>query len=106
MFAASGGTGPLADRLDPGLAVDPDDILTEKSASSAFFPGRCPLPGLLTGRGIDNFLITGTVTNVCCESSARRALFTGLIPLTSRSPPAPSAEQQNYRGGLHPRGGG
>ena len=77
MFAASGGTGPLAGRLDPGLAVDPDDILAEKSASSAFFPGRGPLPGLLTGRGIDTALITGTVTNVCCESSARDASTLG-----------------------------
>jgi nicotinamidase-related amidase len=77
MFGAAGGSGPLADRLAPGLAVDPDDLLAEKSASSAFFPGRCPLPGLLTGRGIDTVLITGTVTNVCCESSARDASTLG-----------------------------
>ena len=44
----------------------------EKSAASAFFPGRSPLPELLAERGIDTVVITGTVTNVCCESSARR----------------------------------
>jgi nicotinamidase-related amidase len=49
----------------------------EKTASSAFFPGRCPLPDLLAERGITTVLITGTVTNVCCESSARDASTLG-----------------------------
>lgn len=49
----------------------------EKSAPSAFFPGRCRLPGLLQERGIDTVLITGTVTQVCCESSARDAFTLG-----------------------------
>lgn len=44
---------------------------------SAFFPGRCPLSGWLTERGVDTVLITGTVTNVCCESSARDASTLG-----------------------------
>ncbi len=73
MFAASGGTGPLAQRLWRELVPHDDDLLVEKTATSAFFPGRSPLPGLLRGRGIDTVLITGTVTNVCCESSARDA---------------------------------
>src|SRR5262249_26501708 len=49
----------------------------EKSAPSAFFPGRCPLPDFLRARGIDTVLITGTVTQVCCESSARDASTLG-----------------------------
>jgi nicotinamidase-related amidase len=49
----------------------------EPMAASAFFPGRCPLSGWLTERVVDTVLITGTVTNVCCESSARDASTLG-----------------------------
>jgi nicotinamidase-related amidase len=78
VFRTSGGTGPLAERLWRDFTVHDDDVLVEKSAPSAFFPGRCPLPELLEHRGIDTVLITGTVTNVCCESSARDASTLGL----------------------------
>ncbi|WP_067819457.1 isochorismatase family cysteine hydrolase [Actinomadura kijaniata] len=74
---ACGGEGPPADRLWPGLTPHPADILAEKTAPSAFFPGRGPLPDLLDARGIDTVLITGTITNVCCESSARDAATLG-----------------------------
>ncbi|MEU6350094.1 isochorismatase family cysteine hydrolase [Streptomyces sp. NPDC047072] len=77
MFRNSGGTGPLPGRLWPGFATDPGDIFVEKSAPSAFFPGRCPLPELLEQSGIDTVLVTGTVTQVCCESSARDAFTLG-----------------------------
>jgi nicotinamidase-related amidase len=53
------------------------DLLVEKTAASAFFPGRCPQPALLDARDITTVLITGTVTNVCCESSARDASTLG-----------------------------
>lgn len=77
MFRNSGGTGPLRGRLWPGFTADPHDIFAEKSAPSAFFPGRCPLPDLLQEHDIDTVLITGTVTQVCCESSARDASTLG-----------------------------
>ena len=77
MFRTSGGTGPLPQRLWSGCAPRGDDVFVEKSAASAFFPGRCALPELLGQRGIDTVLITGTVTNVCCESSARDARTLG-----------------------------
>ena len=49
----------------------------EKSATSAFFPGRSTLPAALAERQVDTVLITGTVTSVCCESSARDAATLG-----------------------------
>ncbi|KOY55321.1 isochorismatase family cysteine hydrolase [Streptomyces sp. XY332] len=70
-------SGPLSDRLWHGFTVGADDVLVEKTAPSAFFPGHCPLPERLEARGIDTVLITGTVTNVCCESSARDASTLG-----------------------------
>ncbi len=76
--AASGGSGPVRDRLWHELDVHDDtDLLVEKAAWSAFFPRRSPLPELLSGRGIDTVLVTGTVTNVCCESTVRDASTLG-----------------------------
>jgi ureidoacrylate peracid hydrolase len=77
VFRRSGGTGPVRDRLWEGFEVSPQDLLAEKTAASAFFPGRCPLPAQLGERGVSTVLITGTVTNVCCESSARDASTLG-----------------------------
>ncbi|WP_242438923.1 cysteine hydrolase family protein [Streptomyces sp. CB00455] len=77
MLRNAGGTGPLRDRLWHALTIGPDSLLVEKSALSAFFPGHSPLPELLQERGIDTVLITGTATNVCCESSARDAWTLG-----------------------------
>jgi len=76
-YSRAGGEGTLRERLWEELRVEDGDLLVEKSAPSAFFPGRSPLPGLLSERGIDTVLITGTVTNVCCESSARDASTLG-----------------------------
>jgi nicotinamidase-related amidase len=76
-FAECGGEGSLRSRLWHEFEVDDADLLVEKTATSAFFPGRSPLPELLTERGIDTVLITGTVTNVCCEASARDASTLG-----------------------------
>jgi nicotinamidase-related amidase len=73
MFSRSGGEGPLRSRVWREFDVRDDDLLVEKTAASAFFPGRCPLHGLLEKRGVDTVLVTGTVTNVCCESTARDA---------------------------------
>ncbi|MFC9932282.1 isochorismatase family protein [Streptomyces sp. NPDC127190] len=77
-FAATGGEGPLRSRLWHALDVRPDDLVVEKTAYSAFFPDRSPLPGLLAECATDTVLITGALTNVCCESSARDAATTGL----------------------------
>ncbi|SNT33641.1 Isochorismate hydrolase [Asanoa hainanensis] len=57
--------------------VDAADLVVEKTARSAFFPGRCPLPELLIARGVDTVVITGTWTNVRCQSSARDASTLG-----------------------------
>jgi nicotinamidase-related amidase len=72
-YRASAGSGPLRDRLWPEFAVADADVVLEKSGPSAFFPGRCALAAQLGERHVDTVLITGTVANVCCESSARDA---------------------------------
>ena len=76
-YAGSGGGGPLRGRVWHELEVRDDDLVVEKTAASAFFPGRSDLDALLAERGVDTVLVTGTVTNVCCESTARDARTLG-----------------------------
>jgi ureidoacrylate peracid hydrolase len=63
--------GTLGHELWPELDVRPEDEIVKKYRYSAFMPGTSALPDRLRARGFDTVLITGTVTNVCCESSAR-----------------------------------
>lgn len=77
MYRASGGSGTLRDRLWHEFDVAPVDLLVDKSAASAFFPGRCELHAHLDRLGIDTVLVAGTVANVCCESTARDASALG-----------------------------
>lgn len=77
LYARSGGDGPLPARVWHEFEISPEDLLVEKTASSCFFPERCPLPTRLREREIDTVLVTGTVANVCCESSARDASTLG-----------------------------
>lgn len=76
-YSRSGGVGRAHDRLWHELDVRANDVIVEKKAPSAFFPGRCSLHGELLARRIDSVLIAGTVANVCCESSARDAKTLG-----------------------------
>jgi ureidoacrylate peracid hydrolase len=59
----------------PDLKVEPDDLIVEKKRYSAFIQGSSNLADVLRQRGLDTLLITGTVTNVCCESTARDAMM-------------------------------
>lgn len=61
--------------LWPALVVEPGDEIVRKYRFSAFLPGASDLPDMLRARGFDTVLMTGTVTNVCCESSARDAMM-------------------------------
>lgn len=95
-FLHSGGAGPLPGRLWPELASRPDDIFVEKTATSAFFPGRCDLPDLLKARGVTTVIVAGTVTNVCCESSARDARTLGFrVLMAADANAAPTDEMHN-----------
>ncbi len=76
-YRTSGGSGPLPQRLWNGFTTSDRDLFVEKSAASAFFPGRCSLPELLEERDTDTVIVTGTVTNVCCEATARDAFTRG-----------------------------
>lgn len=76
-YRASGGTGPLHERLWHEFEIDATDLVVEKSSAGAFFPGHCDLGERLVAIGIDTVLVAGTVANVCCESTARDASVLG-----------------------------
>jgi len=68
--------GTLGHELWPDLELRPEDEIVKKYRYSGFLPGTSDLADRLRARGFDTVLITGTVTNVCCESSARDANMT------------------------------
>jgi ureidoacrylate peracid hydrolase len=59
----------------PDLKVDAADLIVVKNRYSAFIQGSSNIEEVLNRRGLDTLLITGTVTNVCCESTARDAMM-------------------------------
>ena len=61
----------LYSRLEPL----PSDIRVKKIKYSAFIQGSSDIDARLKDRGIETLLITGTATNVCCESTARDAMM-------------------------------
>jgi nicotinamidase-related amidase len=62
-------------RLHPALDVADGDIIAIKTRFSAFLPGHSDLIEKLEARGIRNVVITGMLTNFCCETSARDAMM-------------------------------
>ncbi len=67
--------GSVGHQLWPDLEIKPEDERVLKYRYSAFLPGSSDLPERLRAGGYDTVIITGTVTNVCCESSARDAMM-------------------------------
>jgi ureidoacrylate peracid hydrolase len=61
--------------LWPGLDVEDGDVTVDKRYFSAFIQGSSDLESVLRSRGLNTLLITGCVTNTCCESTARDAMM-------------------------------
>jgi ureidoacrylate peracid hydrolase len=62
-------------KLYPALEPLATDLWAKKIKYSAFIAGSSDLDAKLASLGIDTLLVTGTVTNVCCESTARDAMM-------------------------------
>jgi ureidoacrylate peracid hydrolase len=73
--AAAMSEGMPGHALWPALDLRSGDEVVRKYRYSAFIQGGSDLPERLRARGIDTVLIAGTVTNCCCESSARDAMM-------------------------------
>lgn len=75
MFAGAFATGSNAAELHPDLHIQPGDIISGKSRYSCILTQSSDLHRHLTERNIDTMIISGMVTNVCCESTARDAMM-------------------------------
>ena len=58
-----------------GLDVRAEDLRVRKRRFGAFAPGASDLHAILQARGVDTLIITGTASQVCCESTARDAMM-------------------------------
>lgn len=83
-------------QLTPELEISAGDLIVDKTRFSAMIPDTCTMDAQLKARGIDTLIITGTLTNCCCESTARDALQMGykVIFLTDANATL-SDEEQN-----------
>lgn len=63
--------------IHKGLDVRHEDMISEKTRFSALVQGASDLHEQLQARRIENVLIGGTLTNMCCESTARDAMMIG-----------------------------
>ncbi len=62
-------------QLWPALDVQPEDMIVEKTRYSGMIQGAGALEDRLRAAGLDTLLVTGTMTNACCESTARDAMM-------------------------------
>ena len=75
MRARALAAGSKGHELWAALDAREGDVTVEKNRFSAFIQGSSNLAEVLRERGIDTVVITGTVTGVCCESTARDAMM-------------------------------
>lgn len=65
--------GSHGSKVHDALSLDEKDIIIKKTRYDAFM--NTPLERILKEKGITNLIITGTMTNICCESTARTAMM-------------------------------
>jgi len=73
-YADADGELECTDVIDE-LAPDPADVIVDKFGYGAFH--GTPLADILHGNGIRSLLVTGTVTQICVEETAREAFHHG-----------------------------
>lgn len=69
--------GSQGHALHAGIQQGAADTVIDKYRYSALLPNASDLDARLRSRGIDTLIITGTLTNCCCESTARDAYMLG-----------------------------
>jgi nicotinamidase-related amidase len=59
----------------PRLAIRDGDDIVFKRRFSPFIRGASNLEAVLKAHNIENLIVTGTLTNMCCETTARDAMM-------------------------------
>jgi len=83
--------GTVEAELMSELDRRPDDVVVEKTAYSAF--ANTGLEKLLRERGLKEVIVTGVMTNLCCETTAREAFVRGFRVFFSADATATSDEE-------------
>jgi ureidoacrylate peracid hydrolase len=87
--------GSAGHELWSELDVQKQDLVVTKLRYSAFIQGSSDLEAQLRARGIDTVLITGCVTNTCCESTARDAMMRNFRTVMVSDGNAAGSDQQH-----------
>ena len=77
--------------LMPDLDRRPDDVVLEKTTYSAFQGTR--LEEILRERRVEEVIMTGVMTNLCCETTAREAFVRGFRVFFSTDATATADEE-------------
>ena len=87
--------GSEGQALWPDLDTREYDLYVEKNRYSAFMQGSSNIVEVMEAHGLDTAIITGTVTNVCCESSARDAMMLNIKPIMVSDGNAASTDDEH-----------
>jgi len=87
--------GAEGHRLNAGADVGKGDVVMNKYRYSAFVQGASDIDAKLRARGIDTLIVAGTLTNVCCESTARDAYMLGYRVLFASDATAAATDEEH-----------
>jgi ureidoacrylate peracid hydrolase len=89
----------------PGHAIWPEldrqvhEAVVKKNRFGGFSGSRGELEALLRAKGVDTVIVTGAVTNVCCETTAREAVmadFKTIMVSDGNAGRSPENDQRTY----------
>lgn len=92
--AMAGGTAAHA--LHPAMRVAPGDVVIDKYRYGAFSCPAGALAATLAARGLDTIVIAGTLTNCCCDSTAREGNMRGLRVFIASDATAARTDEEHY----------
>lgn len=88
--------GAPGQALYPAMEVGAGDVVIDKYRYGAFSCPAGALEATLRAHGVEMLLIAGTLTNVCCESTAREANMRGYkVIVLADATAAATDEEQN-----------
>lgn len=88
--------GSAGHRLHDQMEVQHADVVLDKTRFSAFIGPSSELDSVLRDRRIETLIVTGTLSNVCCESTARDGMMLNYrVIFVSDANAAPNDELHN-----------
>ncbi|MCZ6894468.1 MAG: cysteine hydrolase, partial [Gammaproteobacteria bacterium] len=88
--------GEESHRIYGALEVADGDLTVAKNRFGAFIGSSGRLQAVLHNRGIDTLLITGTVTNMCCETTAREAAMLSFKTIMVADANAARSDEEHF----------